>query len=302
MKKYDVAVLTKKGFFEPKNPNWYVKQAIAEDNYVTKALEKKGLKVIRTYWDNPNFDFSNTKIALFRTIWDYFHRFNEFSKWLNRTKNLTTFINPPEIIYRNIDKHYLLDLAKEGINIPKTFYIDKGDKRSLSKLYKDFDLSNSVLKPCISGAGRHTYKLKENNLQEYENIFKKLISEEDMMLQEFQHNIYEKGEIAFMIFNGKFSHAVLKKSKKGDFRVQDDFGGSVHHYSPSATEIIFAEDVASVLSPLPVYARVDIIWDNDNKPAVSELELIEPELWFRFYPPAADLLADAIVEKLKLLP
>lgn len=302
MKKYDVAVLTKKGFFEPKNPNWYVKQAITEDNYVTKALEKKGLKVIRTYWDNPNFDFSNTKIALFRTIWDYFHRFNEFSQWLNRTKNLTTFINPPEIIYRNIDKHYLLDLAKEGINIPKTFFIDKGDKRSLLKLYKDFDLSNSVLKPCISGAGRHTYKLKENNLQEYENIFKKLISEEDMMLQEFQHNIYEKGEIAFMIFNGKFSHAVLKKAKKGDFRVQDDFGGSVHHYSPSAAEIKFAEDVASVLSPLPVYARVDIIWDNNNKPAVSELELTEPELWFRFYPPAADLLADSIVEKLKLLP
>ena len=27
--------------------------------------------------------------------------------------------------------------------------------------------------------------------------------------------------------NGIYTHAVLKKAKSGDFRVQDDFGGSV---------------------------------------------------------------------------
>lgn len=298
MKKYDVTVLTQKKFFEPKNPDWYVNQAIKEDNFVIDALKRKDLKVIKTYWDNPYFDFKETKIVLLRTIWDYFYRFKEFSKWLIKTKELTKIINHPEIIYQNIDKHYLIDLKIEGINIPKTYFIDKGDKRSLSELHKDFSLNNSVLKPCVSGAGRHTYKLEADNLQEYENIYKQLISEEDIMLQEFQHNIYEKGEIAFMVFNGKFSHAVLKKAKKGDFRVQDDFGGSVHIYSPSQEEVKFAENVVAVVSPTPVYARVDIIWDNNNKPAVSELELIEPELWFRFYPPAADLLADAITAKL----
>ena len=45
------------------------------------------------------------------------------------------------------------------------------------------------------------------------------------MLQEYQNKITTKGEVAFMIFGGKYSHAVLKKAKPGDFRVQDDFGG-----------------------------------------------------------------------------
>ncbi len=298
MKKYDVAVLTKKGFFEPENPDWYAKQAIKEDEFVLKALKKKGLKVIRTYWDNPDFDFSEVNITLFRTIWDYFNRFQEFSAWMNKVKSQTKLINPPEIIFENIDKHYLKKLSDNGINTPPTFFIDKGDKRSLKELHKKFNLSESVLKPCVSGAGRHTYKLSNENLFQYEEIYQKLISEEDMMLQEFQHNIYEKGELAFMIFDGKFSHAVLKKGKEGDFRVQDDFGGKVFEYKPSGEEIEFAENVVSAVSPLPVYARVDIISDNNNKPAIGEIELIEPELWFRFYPPAADLLADAIIKRL----
>ena len=39
------------------------------------------------------------------------------------------------------------------------------------------------------------------------------------------------------------------------------------------------------------------LWDNQDKLSVSELELIEPELWFRFHPPAAGLLADAIIKR-----
>ncbi len=298
MKKYDVVILTKKEFFEPENPDWYVKQAINEDNFVKKALEKKGLKVARTYWNNPDFDFSETKITLLRTVWDYFHRFKEFSAWLKKTQTKTKIINPPELIFENIDKHYLAGLEKKGINIPKTYFIDKGDKRTLKQLHKDFNLNESVLKPVISGAGRHTYKLTADNLNEHEEIYKKLISEEDMMLQEFQHNIYEKGELAFMFFEGKFSHAVLKKGKKDDFRVQDDFGGTVHTYGPSPEEIRFAEKVIASVNPLPVYGRVDVITDNNGKPAIGELELIEPELWFRFYPPAADMLAGAVIKKI----
>ena len=53
------------------------------------------------------------------------------------------------------------------------------------------------------------------------------------MVQEFQKNILSSGEIAVMLFGGEYSHSVLKKQKKGDFRVQDDFGGSVEIINPS---------------------------------------------------------------------
>ncbi len=298
MKKYDVVILTKKGFYEPENPDWYVKQILQEDDLVKKALEKKGLKVIRTYWDNPNFDFSTAKIVLFRTIWDYFQRFEEFSKWLDETQDKTTFINSPELIRWNIDKNYLQDLKNKGINIPETLFIKKGDKRKLADLQEFAKWEKIVLKPAVSGAGRHTYKLTLENIEEHEAIYKKLIDKEDMLFQEYQENITEKGEIAFIVFNGKFSHAILKKSKKGEFKVQDYFGGTVHNYTPTNEEIIFAEKVVSVCEPKPLYARVDVMQDKNNKPIIGEIELIEPELWFRLHPEAADLLAEAIFQKL----
>ena len=80
-----------------------------------------------------------------------------------------------------------------------------------------------------------------------------------------------------MLIDGKHTHSILKKAKKNDFRVQDDFGGTVHQYSPSQSEIQFAKNTINSIDPIPTYARVDMIWDNNNQPAVSEIELIEPE-------------------------
>ena len=104
----------------------------------------------------------------------------------------------------------------------------------------------------------------------------------------------ERGEVSLMIMGGKFTHGVLKIAKLGDFRVQDDFGGSVQDYKPTTEEIDFAEKTIQACDPPPSYARVDIIRDNNDKLALIELELIEPELWFRLQPKAAQMLAEAI--------
>ena len=37
-----------------------------------------------------------------------------------------------------------------------------------------------------------------------------------------------------------------------------------------------------------------MVYDNNNELSLSELELIEPELWFRNYPEAAKNLAEEI--------
>ena len=121
------------------------------------------------------------------------------------------------------------------------------------------------------------------------------------MLQEFQENILTEGEISYMVFGGKFTHAIQKRAKDGDFRVQDDFGGSVQRYNPSAKEIDFCETAVAAILPQPIYARVDVIWDNNKELAVSELELIEPELWFRYQPDAADAMAKLICTRLDAL-
>jgi glutathione synthase/RimK-type ligase-like ATP-grasp enzyme len=291
---FDIVILTDNRYVNPTTTNWYIDQVLLEDQLLQTALEDKGLRVCKKDWADSNFDWSKTKCAIFRTTWDYFDRFDEFFSWINQTKNKTTFINSSEIINWNINKHYLQDLAKNNINIAPTLFIEKGNKISLKQLFKQTNWSEAVIKPAISGAARHTYRANASNYSKFEDIFQTLIENECMLFQEFLNNITTQGEISLILIGGKYTHSIKKIAKKGDFRVQDDHGGSVERHTPTKKEILFAEDCLKVSPYRPIYARIDIIYDNNNKPSLSELELIEPELWFRNYPKAANLLAEEI--------
>lgn len=301
MKIYDVVLLTDKRYLKDSKTNTYKHNVYYEDFLVLEALREKKLNVKRLAWDDANFNWASTRTVLFRTTWDYFDRYTEFSKWLSSVSKKTILLNSEKLIRWNIDKHYLKDLYSKNIPVAETFFIEKGTAVSLTEIYKKCNWADAILKPCISGAARHTYKLNAKNLKNHEAIFSKLIKSEAMMLQPFQYNIVSHGELSLMVFNGKFTHAVLKKAKAGDFRVQDDFGGTIHNYQPTANEIQFAENATKACPELPIYARVDIFTDNAGNLAVSELELIEPELWFRNYPKSAVFLASCIQQKLKTL-
>ncbi|WP_420399810.1 ATP-grasp domain-containing protein [Flagellimonas sp.] len=301
---YDIVLLSAPRYLSAKEDSMLLQNVVREDQLVADALRKEGLNVVRKSWDDPDFDWSTTKFALFRSTWDYIHRVKEFGEWLESASTKTRFINSKKLIDWNLDKHYLQDLKVEGVHIPKTVFIEKGTDTSLKNSWElakksyGFQGSTLILKPCISGGARHTYKIETNAIDEYEEIFGSLIKNEAMMLQEFQNNIVEKGEISLMVFNGEYTHAVLKMAKPGDFRVQDDFGGSVHEYHPSEAEIQFALKTVHAAPELPMYARVDIFQDNDDQLALAELEIFEPELWFRNNPRAAAVLAKHIKNKL----
>jgi len=291
---YDVVILTDHRYVNPKTTNWYIDQVLLEDKLVQTALEKKGLKVIKKDWADPNFDWTTTKYAIFRTTWDYFERFNEFFSWLEKTKHKTTFINSAEIINWNIDKHYLQDLSQNGINIAPTLFIEKGKKITLKQLFDKTNWTEAVIKPAVSGAARNTYRINPVNCKEKESIFKELIQSECMLFQEFLTNITREGEISLIMIVGKYTHAVKKIAKKGDFRVQDDHGGIVKKYEATSEEIKFAKKCIENCPFSPIYARVDIVYDNNNQLSLSELELIEPELWFRNNIKSVEILADEI--------
>ena len=294
MKTIDIVILTEDKYVNPIEINEYNKNVLLEDQLVVDALKKEGLQVKRKSWSDPKFEWSSTKYILFRTTWDYFDRYEEFSTWLQKVSKQTTLLNSANIINWNIDKHYLNDLQQKGIHICESYFIEKGTVTTLTEVHQQLGWKKTVLKPCISGAARHTYKLELDTLEKHETIFQELIANEAMMLQPFQENIMTKGEYSFVVINGTYSHAVLKIAKPGDFRVQDDFGGTVHNHIAISEEIEFAENAVKACLELPMYARVDVIIDNNNELAISELELIEPELWFRMYPSASTILAKEI--------
>jgi len=262
-------------------------------------LEQRGLSVIRKDWASADFDWNNCEYAIFRTPWDYFDKYELFSKWLKKVQYKTTLINPAETIFWNIDKHYLQDLNKKEVHTIPTVYIEKGDQITLRDLHENQKWDKTILKPAVSATARHTYKLSLDNLDQHNSIFQKLIGERCMMLQPFQNDIEENGEVSYVLFGGKFTHTVLKRTKPGDFRVQDEFGGTVELYSPNQKEIAFAQSAVNACDPVPVYARVDVIRDNDGKLCLVELELLEPELWFRLNPGSAKTFSNHIMNFIK---
>lgn len=294
MPKFDLTLLTSSQFILAAAGDEFAETILEEDKLLSASLEKHGLTVTRINWDDPDFNWAETRCVLFRTPWDYFNRYDEFAPWLECAGKITKFINPIEVINWNIDKHYMLDLEKAGINIPQTVFIEPGDTRTLGEITKELKWDEFILKPAISGGAWHTYRMNRNNISEHESIFKELIKDRSLLVQEYQKSILSDGEVSYMVIGGKFTHAVLKKGKGGDFRVQENFGGTVHDHLPAAEEIEFAQKVVDKAKPGIVYARVDVMRDNNNNLTLGELEVFEPALWLRKYPPAAELLAGLI--------
>ena len=289
----DIALLTEKRFLVQKSDNWYIKNILLEDDLIASEFKSLGLSCCRVAWDGKT-NLSNFKYVLFRTTWNYFEQLDQFILFLNHWKNKVNFINPYDQIIWNLDKDYLLQFNKRGINIPNTIIVGKNQKTTLKDICKKNNWRDVVIKPCVSAGGWETHLIKWPEIDAFEKKFKSLIKKQRIMVQVFQKNIQSMGEVSLMIINQKFSHAVIKKAKKGDFRVQDDYGGSVSGYKPEPEMISFANNIMCCLNFRPIYARVDLVWDNNGQLALSELELIEPEMWFRFKPSSSKELATAI--------
>lgn len=96
-----------------------------------------------------------------------------------------------------------------------------------------------------------------------------------------------------IFFNGSFSHAVIKKPKDGDFRVQRQYGGKYERFDPGKYLLSTAEKIISQVPQKLLYARVDGVMIN-NEFHLMELELIEPDLYFEFDEAIKDRFVDCV--------
>jgi glutathione synthase/RimK-type ligase-like ATP-grasp enzyme len=295
----DVALLTDPRYLaETAEPgDWYLDNILQDDRLLRDALSRLGLSSERIDWSRPGADWSRYRCAVFRTTWDYFDRFAEFSSWLDRVAGQTNLCNSAGLVRWNVDKHYLADLTERGVPVVESRFIERGDRAKLSDVLAETGWTDAVVKPCVSGAARHTYRVAPANVAGLDPVITRLLVDEAVMLQPFQREVTASGEDSLMVFNGTFTHAVRKTPRAGDFRVQDDHGGTVRAHVPTSEQIEIAERAVAACRPSPAYGRVDLVRDNRGQWAVMELELIEPELWLRYFPPAADRFAKAIADR-----
>jgi glutathione synthase/RimK-type ligase-like ATP-grasp enzyme len=296
----DVALLTDRRYTaaEAEEGDWYFGNMLKDDALLQRALERRNLTSVRLDWSDPEVDWSQFQAIVFRTTWDYFERIDLFTDWLKRVEKQTRVINDPSIIWWNMDKHYLRDLQERGVPVVESVFIEKGEELDLPGLLDAAGWEEAVIKPCISGSAWHTYRVNRESAADVQQTVQPLLEKHAFMLQPFLKDVAETGEDTVMVIGGKETHAVRKVAKPGDFRVQDDHGGTVHDHHPSPEQVALAEKAIAACSPAPAYGRVDMVRNNDGEWVVMELELIEPELWLRHHPPAAEQMADAIEKRL----
>lgn len=274
-------------------------QLTSEDQLVCSFLQTLGVKTQAVIWDAPDVAWDRYQAVVVRSCWDYHLHPDSFISWLNDLERLQVPLwNPAPILHWNLHKTYLRDLQAQGIAIPPTCWLERGCEAKLATIFADHGWKEAVIKPAISATAYHTWRTTCEQAGQDQPRFAALLQHSDALVQQFMDPVVTYGEWSFIFFQKQYSHAVLKKAKPGDFRVQDDFGGTVEVLSPGLGLIEQAQQIVDCISSPLLFARVDGV-ELDGRFVLMELELIEPFLFLKSDPHAVERFARAI---LALLP
>jgi O-ureido-D-serine cyclo-ligase len=123
-----------------------------------------------------------------------------------------------------------------------------------------------------------------------------------VLLQPYLRKIDEHGETALLFFDGVFSHAVGKGPllRRGEAPTTDLYAKeTITPCEASSDELDVAQRALAAIPferPL-LYARVDLIRDDDGAPRLLELELVEPSVFLEHDEGAAARFAEAILRR-----
>jgi glutathione synthase/RimK-type ligase-like ATP-grasp enzyme len=268
----------------------------ADDQLLANELARLGVTVTPLPWTEIDpYSVVEAPPIVLRSTWDYHKVPTMFRAWLESLQDSGRPVwNAPAVALGNIDKIYLQELEKRGIAVPRTTWLDVPTVAAVRAAMTDAGWTTAVLKPRIAATAYGTFLVTSDSELTDNDLAPGRAS--GALLQEFVPEIAD-GEISLMYCEGRFSHAVRKRARTGDFRVQKDFGGSVESTDPAQELLAFAEGVMRTLPHQPLYARVDVV-SAARGPLLMELELIEPELYFVNHPDAAARFASAISQRL----
>ncbi len=207
-------------------------QLVEDDQLIMRTLREHGHVVDAVIWDDPTVTWPSYDTVLVRSCWDYHKRPVAFLAWIDRLEGMQVQLwNPPQLLRWNHDKHYLIELAAQAVPVVPTIYIEQGTSPDLAHLLNGQQWERAVVKPAIAATAFHTWQTNSAQATNDQQRFMALTAERSMLIQPLMPEIMV-GEWSLIFFGGIFSHAVLKRPAPGDFRSQDDFGGTAELCDP----------------------------------------------------------------------
>lgn len=273
-----------------------------DDALLVAPLAERGVRVVPAIWNDDAIDWSAFDAVVIRACWEYYREEDRFFAWLDQLDATGVPVwNSTATVRWNARKTYLQELAERGVRTIPSEHVEQGAATSLADIRARNEWGELVVKPVVSAGAFETWRVPARTTAADERRFAEFIASRDAIVQPFLPEI-ANGEWAFVFIRGELSHALLKRPVAGDFRVQPQYGGVTTREAPSPALVAQAaamlRSVPEGVERAPLYARVDACEVNGEL-LLMELEIIEPQLFFRSAPDSAARFADAVVQLLR---
>jgi glutathione synthase/RimK-type ligase-like ATP-grasp enzyme len=269
-----------------------------DDQLLAAALGRVGIRAAPAVWSDRSIDWRSFDAVVIRSCWDYHRRHGEFVAWLDALDASRRPVwNPTPMVRWNSDKRYLIDLARRDVATLPTRIVERGSLARVYEVAATEGWTRFVVKPAVSASAHETHALTLPLGVEDRAAIARVVAQGDVLVQPFVDEVTTDGELSLIFFDGVFSHAAIKRSRRGDFRVQTEHGGTVAPAEVVPAIIAAAKRSLDALDELPLYARIDGVGD-ERSFRLMELELIEPNVFLAVADGSADRFAAAIARRL----
>lgn len=259
-------------------------------DFVLPALRRRGVEVEVPAWTAPTVDWGAFDLIVLSSTWDYHRREAEFREWVAHVDRGGRLRNAGRAVAWNVDKRYLRELEDAGVPTIPTIWTEVGSEDEIERTVAELGWSDVIVKPRVDLGAERLARVETAMVG---RILRAL--DAPGMAQPFLASVETVGELSLVYLGGELSHALRKAPGRGDFRVQPQYGGTQQRIDPPDAVVEIGTAALAAAPGEPLYARVDVIFDDDRRPRVSELELIEPNLFLGLAPGAGETFARAIL-------
>lgn len=262
------------------------------DHLLFEPLERLGWKAEQVSWRNKDVDWNGYDVVIIRSPWDYHEDPDSFFRTLREIDRSSALLeNNLSIVEWNSNKRYLLDLQNSGVNIVPTLWKESFKSGDLDSFFNHFSANEIIIKPVVGANAYDTFRIQQKERDNYLPKLTSLFSERPFLVQPFIPRVVTEGEFSLFYFGNTYSHTILKTPKPDDFRVQEEHGGRLLLVKPEEEMLNIGDQILELITPEPLYSRIDLVRSGQNSFLLMELELIEPSLYFNMDPESPERFA-----------
>ena len=267
------------------------------------AMAALGLYATPEVWTDERVRWGDFDLVVANGAWDNIHRPAEFLEWVGLVADTgVPLVNAPATLRWNIDKRYLADLEAAGVPTVPTTWVGAGQIVDAARV--SLPEAEVVVKPAVSGGGFRTarYELAEHD-RARAHVADLVSAGATAMIQRYQSSVDAVGEVGVIALGGMVSHAIAKGPMiRRGAGARDTLVGNetIGPASPDAAQLavaVHALAAAEVMHGPTAYARIDLVRLDDGSPAVLELELLDPALFFEQHPDGARRFARVLRDR-----